>query len=106
MKPSSTLLRTLPQPRTSALVLVLFVLLQTATLLHAETHAFHDHTELCSVFHKFEHQPVVAGAADAATKYTLLADEPAPLHRAQFSQPVGTGFHARGPPRHISKTHS
>lgn len=34
----------------------LFLFAQTATLLHAEIHPFHEHTEVCNAFEMVEHQ--------------------------------------------------
>lgn len=42
-------------PKIYTLVL-LFVFAQTASLLHAEIHPFHEHTEVCDAFHLLEHQ--------------------------------------------------
>lgn len=90
-----------PQPkwRLSAAVLVLFFLAQSAALLHAETHAFHENSDFCSVFHNVEHQPVLGAMAIAAVPPGAHAENQPSLFAQQARKPALHGFLARGPPR-------
>ena len=98
-------LRAMPQRRLSAVVLILFLLAQTAALLHAETHAFHEQSELCTVFHSVEHQPALGGAGVVAViEPAIAADQPLPS-LPQQPQRALRAFQARGPPLFISQQH-
>jgi hypothetical protein len=60
----------------NALLILLFLLAQTATLLHAEIHDFHDHEEYCDTFKSLEKHHYFIGSV--ATPICLI-----PQHRAK-----------------------
>ncbi|MEJ2619078.1 MAG: hypothetical protein P8163_02205 [Candidatus Thiodiazotropha sp.] len=49
----------------NTLLILLFLLAQTATLLHAEVHDFHDHEEYCDTFKSLEKYHYFIGVAAA-----------------------------------------
>ena len=101
-----SLLHALLRQRMPALVLILFAMGQTAALLHAETHAFHQADELCAVFHSVEHQPGLAGAVLALDGVSTAIEEPATNLPTAVLPSKTLSFLARAPPQHISKTNS
>lgn len=102
-RPSITLLRALPQRQLSAVVLILFLAMQSFALLHAETHAFHEKSEMCTVFQSVEHQPMLGGLAVAAISPVFLALEFLQAQSLRFDTQKTIGFLPRGPPQIISK---
>jgi hypothetical protein len=80
-----------PQRSSHALMVLLFLLAQTATLLHAEVHDFHDHEEYCDTFQSLEKHHYFIGVA--VTPLCLFAQDgvetsfqlpKSSLHRSQF----------------------
>ena len=75
----------------NAVLILLFLLAQSATLLHAEVHDFHDHEEYCDTFKSLEKHHYFIGVA--ATPISLIPQDRAEttfhlpktsLHRSQF----------------------
>lgn len=83
----------------AAALLVLMLMAQTLSFLHAEIHAFHDADELCVAFHNVEKQPTAVGSVGLGLGLRLHAAE---LVRV-FPPPLGiatvTVFQARAPPQ-------
>lgn len=79
-------------------LILFFVLAQTAGLLHAEIHPFHEHTESCESFEQLA-QPV-----GAPNLVTLNIDKPAPILptgiqlRSVFESVYQPHFFGRAPP--------
>ena len=65
-------------------LIMLFVLTQTAGLLHAEIHPFHEHTASCDIFDNMA-QPVDASVA----KTPLVSKAPAFTAYSVWSAPTG-----------------
>jgi hypothetical protein len=74
----------------NAALILLFLLAQTATLLHAEVHDFHDHEDYCDTVQSLEKHHYFIGVA--ATPICLI-----PQHRAE------TTLHLTKPSRHSSQ---
>lgn len=87
--------------RFSALLMVawLFVFAQTATLLHAEIHPFHEHTAECDIFQGVQHQSTDVPQAVSLPNITITVVLVSESVVYSYFPPVLNGFHARAPPR-------
>ncbi len=82
----------------AATLLVLSFVAQTASLLHAEVHAFHTSSELCGVFHGVEKQPSLLTQGCTGLQLEAPDEQPPVLFASQFIKPAARVFQARAPP--------
>ncbi|MGF1645147.1 MAG: hypothetical protein ACFCUJ_16035 [Thiotrichales bacterium] len=93
-------LSVLKRPYWQTLVLlVVFVLAQTAALIHAEIHPFHEHDESCAVYAAVEHQTPHIGVLNGQLPF--IRPQQILLPRMHDSGPWEKPilFWARAPPR-------
>ena len=95
---ASTVQTLTPRRLTPVLALVVLVLLaQYASVIHAEEHLFHESDDTCIAFHQAEKQPLPNSSATPPASIVGTAQRScAPLQRAIV--PVVANFHARAPP--------
>lgn len=79
-------------------LILLLLLSQTAGLLHAEVHPFHDHDEVCDAFQLVEHQVpgLVIFTPFLATEFSAIF-QPKLSNVSPYIENYGR-FHIRAPP--------
>jgi hypothetical protein len=87
-----------------AALILLFLLAQTVTLLHAEVHEFHEHEEYCDTFKSLEKHHYFIGVATIHICPTPPNSAQTGFHLAEitFSRPAF--YEARAPPDFIPFT--
>lgn len=86
----------------NAVLILLFLLAQSATLLHAEVHDFHDHEEYCDTFKSLEKHHNLIGVSAIQISHVPQDRAETTFHRAKTSLHSSQFYEARASPALIS----
>jgi hypothetical protein len=86
----------------NAVLILLFLLAQSVTLLHAEVHGFHDHKEYCDTFKTLEKHHYFIGVSATPICHTPQDSVETVFHLPKISLHSSLFYEARASPALIS----